>query len=517
MTLTAWPPRNNNLDQAKCYIQLTFGDPLPNGEWSRRFQRCLDRLVHPEYWEYYVPDNPYEYFGAHFVTSDRVKFDEELKNIQRIEATEVMPFTDLKVIDFVESAKARSREIEYDSDGYLLQIPKATDTDDESKVAAESENEKVVASENRKKQKEDSSIDNDSFVKWCHERLRGIMLILIYQGRGGLDKSMFLFLYQNEIPRNHGKETYRHLVEQMKDAAGTKCQSNSMKVVDWSKKEYVDVLNDLSDLESKLGVWGELSKQERGKIYGLHKRNIPHRLSHEEEQEWLAIYEQDYFLRDACGCDEIWNGEKYVDGEKWHWKRKLEMALFFAVHNWIMETDEGYEWQKAYIERKKRNVNYCLPLGGERDPCPVPPHRLPDPNSEPEESIHSWDLSKVGDDDESVVSSGGTSTSAKEWLKQLIEKERNEQDELMDDFIVNGEDVECEDVESEDDDSKEQGMEVYKEDDGLQDTVDTGSEDENGNNVDDTNDSEDEVLVHRKNKTKSKMIAKGVLFGSDSE
>lgn len=121
MDLDTWPPRTNNLDQTMGYILLTFFWPLGKREWGLRLQRMMDRVLHADCWDYYMPVHDYEAYGARFMSSDRSKFEEELANMKHIEKTEVIPFTDIRVIDFTNVTSAR----DVDEDGAELMTPTA--------------------------------------------------------------------------------------------------------------------------------------------------------------------------------------------------------------------------------------------------------------------------------------------------------------------------------------------------------------------------------------------------------
>lgn len=158
MDLDTWPPRTNNLDPTMGYILLTFYWPLGQREWGLRLQRMMDRVVHGDCWDYYFPVHDYEPYGARFMSSDKSKFNEELANVKHIEKTEVIPFTDLRVIDFSNVTSAR----DVDEDGSELLTPTADEPtqneDNDKKPAAAEGDSEMSANVNQDSGKDGSGV-----------------------------------------------------------------------------------------------------------------------------------------------------------------------------------------------------------------------------------------------------------------------------------------------------------------------------------------------------------------------
>ena len=324
MNLCRWPPSTTNLDQQCSYILLTFGDPLPRGEWFRRFEKMLDKFKHEMNWQYYVPDNIFEYYGACFISDDRTIFEEELDNIRQIERCEVLPFSDIRVIDF----------------GGMEHIGSIRKLGSDGCEMDESESEDSMSN---------NVVDVDTFFCDFHSRLKDVLLVMIYRGYPIIYHRFVELCGDLNYPAL-AKEQYSDIVKQLQGVVGLHRYDDSLDTLKrsaWTKKDFDLISSDMTSLENVVGCWRKLSKHEKIKLYQTHKSNAPLQLKGDHYHEILEVYKRDWFMDDI-----------FVDkSSNRTWRSELEWIAFERFMNWVDETDEGWEW---YVRdwRKKSNIDY---------------------------------------------------------------------------------------------------------------------------------------------------------------
>lgn len=295
--LTCWPPPTKDLDQTKYYILLTFGHPLSRGEWKNRFQSMLDKLVHDDLWHYYIPDDDQYYeYGACFISGDRDKFLKELGNVKAIEKKEIVPFTDLRVIDFQKGTSVNNHEL------YLWPV-----IDDREQLTGEHgyPSGAVVRVDAR-----DKHVMTQRLLE-CHRKIRGLHTLLIYQSKIPLRRSFCDHFPPLGTPLGKVflKEAYPWHVDTLKTQLGlagkkgelakfVKCSvvsKEGKKYTAWTFNEMEHVMSDVSTLEKRIGVWDNLSPSSRNEIYAAHEKTLPDEMTFEEYQLYNDFYKLDTY------------------------------------------------------------------------------------------------------------------------------------------------------------------------------------------------------------------------------
>ena len=435
-----------------------------------RLQRIIDNVKHADCWDYYFPVHDYEPYGARFMSADRAVFEEELANIKHIEKTEVIPFTDLLVIDF--SKKIPTRHV--DEDGSVLMTPTAEgeceildggrkpparklspaaadqsesfldvrssdiagsggkttcgdnlvsgiagetltkstmgdkfpgvdkrkgdniqsavelrSSDDAVSGDKTTDGDKLVSPKTGKSDQcrptsgdvvdlsspsvsaKDCSdcfeFTNDlDYQKYCSRRLRGILFIMALEGTKKYDISQAFFLkkYDRNKPTLYYKEDYTLLVEHLMIKAGLKPDRGEdliQKCRFWDKDVCKTVVNNIKNLEEKIGCWDKMSNDDRSQLYSRHMGLIRGvNVTHEEEQLWLALYEHDeyqaHMYYDGWAPDLAWpNGYGRST-----WADNLRENLSRSKRFWLYDTEEGRKWRKDE-EKKKFGLQECTP------------------------------------------------------------------------------------------------------------------------------------------------------------
>lgn len=356
----------------------------------------LDKLKHEEFWQYYVPDNIFEYYGACFSCENRAVFLEEMENIRNIEQTYILPFTEMRVIDFVKSKVDRDSEPCYGSDGEQLLVPKA--------AAMESE----------------VPVDEDKFLRKCQRKLKGLMHVMIYLGYP-INQDIFLELYEDnewtmEWREPLKKEQYEDVSVQLTNLVKriwVKDDENLKKSV-WNKDDYERVIGAFSNLEEELGVWDEMSADEKRAVYLGHRANAPVHLTGENYNNILKVYACDYFM----------NTIQMAENKERTWYDELHSVAFDRMFEWAMTTSDGWKWYQEDIARRRGRCD-----------TPYTEKEIKSMEYKPQYTGEVNDsCSQAEDSSESSLSS--VDSIALRYIEKMRAEERREEEEAMNDFLV---------------------------------------------------------------------------------